>query len=167
MASKYTTTTTKRPKLDTGGRPKGKGGTVTQHGVTTTGYQRRCRCEECKAAMTEAHREEGQGHHDVAPELHPVNPAPPFRALVTLGRGCRVAGARREAPAPVAPRDRRFHDGRDAVRMRISSPFFVGWKLVACRLTGRVPSEGRRTALRKHGGRVPIRSGRSAVTSFS
>jgi hypothetical protein len=38
MASKYTTTT-KRPKLDTGGRPKGKGkgGTVTQHGVTTTG----------------------------------------------------------------------------------------------------------------------------------
>jgi hypothetical protein len=48
------TTTTIR-KLDTGGRPKGKGkgGTVTQHGVTTTGYQRGCRCEECKAAMAD------------------------------------------------------------------------------------------------------------------
>ena len=38
---------------------KGKGGTVTQHGgiskngnPNTTGYQRGCRCDECKAAMT-------------------------------------------------------------------------------------------------------------------
>jgi hypothetical protein len=54
------TTTTpavkKRPKLDTGGRPAsktgGKGGVVTQHGGTTTGYQRGCRCDECVAAMT-------------------------------------------------------------------------------------------------------------------
>src|SRR5262245_16207493 len=56
-----TTTAKKRPKLDTGGRPAskgGKGGTVTQHGVTTTGYQRGCRCDECKAAMAEARRKE-------------------------------------------------------------------------------------------------------------
>jgi hypothetical protein len=47
-----------RPKLDTGGRKKGKGkgGVVTQHGVTTTGYQRGCRCEECVAAMTDYKR---------------------------------------------------------------------------------------------------------------
>lgn len=31
---------------------KGKGGKVTVHGGTTTGYQRGCRCDECKAAMT-------------------------------------------------------------------------------------------------------------------
>jgi len=31
----------------------GKGGTVKGHGVTTTGYQRGCRCGKCKAAMTE------------------------------------------------------------------------------------------------------------------
>lgn len=31
---------------------KGKGGTVTQHGVTTTGYQRGCRCDLCKTAMS-------------------------------------------------------------------------------------------------------------------
>ena len=58
MASKTRTTTTKRRKLDTGGRPKGKGkgGTVTQHGVTTTGYQRGCRCDECRQAATDYKR---------------------------------------------------------------------------------------------------------------
>jgi hypothetical protein len=59
MASKTTTRTTRKPKLVNDGHPRskgGKGGVVTQHGVTTTGYQRGCRCEECVAAMTEARR---------------------------------------------------------------------------------------------------------------
>jgi hypothetical protein len=48
------TTTSRRPKLDTGGRPKGKGkgGIVAVHGITTTGYQRGCRCDECTATAT-------------------------------------------------------------------------------------------------------------------
>jgi hypothetical protein len=63
---KTTTTTSKAAKaavperraLDTGGRPAGlgKGGTVTVHGGTTTGYQRGCRCDERKAAATDAKR---------------------------------------------------------------------------------------------------------------
>lgn len=48
-----TTATSKAAKLENGNAPKGagKGGTVTTHGKTTTGYQRGCRCELCKAAM--------------------------------------------------------------------------------------------------------------------
>jgi len=63
MARKTTTTkkttTVKRRKLDTGGRPagKGKGGTVTQHGVTTIGYQRGCRCDLCRTAAVEYKRQ--------------------------------------------------------------------------------------------------------------
>jgi hypothetical protein len=57
MASK-TTTRTKRPRLVNDGKPKGKGkgGTVTRHGVTTTGYQRGCRCKECVAAAVDYKR---------------------------------------------------------------------------------------------------------------
>jgi len=52
------TTTPKRRALENDGKPKGKGkgGKVTVHGVTTTGYQRGCRCDECRAAATEAKR---------------------------------------------------------------------------------------------------------------
>jgi hypothetical protein len=52
---KRTTTATKRPKLVNDGLPKrrGKGGKVTRHGVTTTGYQRGCRCDLCRAAAVE------------------------------------------------------------------------------------------------------------------
>jgi hypothetical protein len=41
-----TTTRTRKPKA----KALGKGGTVTQHGVTTTGYQRGCRCDLCVQA---------------------------------------------------------------------------------------------------------------------
>jgi hypothetical protein len=54
------TTAAKRPKLVNDGRPRskgGKGGVVTQHGVTTTGYQRGCRCDECRAAAVAYKRE--------------------------------------------------------------------------------------------------------------
>src|SRR5262249_43094145 len=47
-----------RPKLVNDGLPKGcgKGGTVIQQGVPTTGYQRGCRCDECRAAAVEYKR---------------------------------------------------------------------------------------------------------------
>ena len=35
---------------------KGKGGKVTRHGVTTTGYQRGCRCAKCVKAMRDYDR---------------------------------------------------------------------------------------------------------------
>jgi hypothetical protein len=58
MARKTTTRKPTTPKLVNDGKPKGKGkgGTVTQHGVTTTGYQRGCRCDECVAAYSAARR---------------------------------------------------------------------------------------------------------------
>ena|SRR5215472_13533911 len=37
-------------------RGSGKGGTVKVHGITTTGYQRGCRCEDCKSAMSAFNR---------------------------------------------------------------------------------------------------------------
>ena len=50
---------------------KGKGGTVKVHGGTTTGYQRGCRCDECKAAMaaySKARREAGKSEEQKAAE---------------------------------------------------------------------------------------------------
>jgi hypothetical protein len=43
-----------RLEFDNGGKERGsgKGGTVKRHGKTTTGYQRGCRCDKCKAAMS-------------------------------------------------------------------------------------------------------------------
>jgi hypothetical protein len=48
-----TVTRTRKPKALPGKQNGGigKGGVVTQHGKTTTGYQRGCRCDACKAAM--------------------------------------------------------------------------------------------------------------------
>jgi len=65
-----TAATTPKPLVNDG-KPsgKGKGGTVTQHGVTTTGYQRGCRCDECKAAMaahSKAQREARKGDNAAA-----------------------------------------------------------------------------------------------------
>ena len=53
-----TTTRTRKPKAIPGKQAggAGKGGIVTRHGVTTTGYQRGCRCDLCKAAMREYDR---------------------------------------------------------------------------------------------------------------
>ena len=63
MARKTTTTTskttrTRKPKALPGRQNGGvgKGGIVTQHGVTTTGYQRGCRCDLCKAAARDYDR---------------------------------------------------------------------------------------------------------------
>jgi hypothetical protein len=49
------TTTTRKPKAKVwpGKRGVGKGGTVTRHGVTTTGYQRGCRCRLCVQAASD------------------------------------------------------------------------------------------------------------------
>ena len=67
MASK-TTTRTKRPRLVNDGKPKGKGkgGTVTRHGVTTTGYQRGCRCKECVAAAVAYKRKAREREREAA-----------------------------------------------------------------------------------------------------
>jgi hypothetical protein len=53
-----TTTRTRKPKALPGRQNGGvgKGGVVTQHGVTTTGYQRGCRCDLCKTAMRDYDR---------------------------------------------------------------------------------------------------------------
>ena len=58
MTSKTTPTRkprTRKPKALPGraGGGVGKGGTVTQHGVTTTGYQRGCRCKLCVQAASD------------------------------------------------------------------------------------------------------------------
>jgi hypothetical protein len=49
------TTTTRKPKAKVwpGKKGTGKGGTVTRHGVTTTGYQRGCRCKLCVQAASD------------------------------------------------------------------------------------------------------------------
>jgi hypothetical protein len=53
--SKPTTARTRKPKALPGreGGGVGKGGIVRQHGVTTTGYQRGCRCKLCVQAASE------------------------------------------------------------------------------------------------------------------
>jgi hypothetical protein len=48
---KRTTTVKALPGKQNGG--VGKGGVVTVHGITTTGYQRGCRCDLCVAAASE------------------------------------------------------------------------------------------------------------------
>jgi len=75
MASKPKTTATttaarakllQRRPLDTGGRPAGlgKGGFVTEHGRTTTCYQRGCRRDRCRAAVTDPKRRARDGKRE-------------------------------------------------------------------------------------------------------
>jgi hypothetical protein len=81
MPAKTTTRTTrkastpKRPKLVNDGKPKGKGkgGTVTRHGVTTTGYQRGCRCKECVAAAVAYKRKARERKREAAQAAEQVN----------------------------------------------------------------------------------------------
>jgi hypothetical protein len=79
-SSTKTSTTTRKPvKVWPGRKGVGKGGVVTQHGVTTTGYQRGCRCDLCREAATAAKRNAREAKR--AAEAKAAKPAPKGKAV--------------------------------------------------------------------------------------